>query len=121
MRSILALVLTLVLVALAVPDSAHAKPHDHRDQALALRATTRWLAVYPPRLWLAAELPGPCRALPSGERTCPIAIRLLAWTNGALASWRCAAQAVLPAPNSRAEERRRRTSARCTPLTDLNT
>ena len=121
MRSPLALTLTLVLLALAAPGGASAAPLDHRDQAAALRATTGWLAIYRPGVWIGAELPGPCRALPSGERRCPIAIRLLAWTNGALAPWRCAAQAVLPAPQAGSKRRVRRTSARCTPLTDIHT
>ena len=38
--------------------------------------TTNWIAIYPARLWIAVELPRPCRALPSGRRICPIAIRL---------------------------------------------
>ena len=108
--------LTLVLVVLVAPTGARAAPPDHRDQAAALRATAAWLAIYPPGLWIAAELPGQCRPLPSGERTCPIAIRLLAWTDGEPAPWRCAAQAVLRAPRSRSRHRARRTSARCTPL-----
>jgi hypothetical protein len=119
MRSLRALILALVLLALAAPAGARAGPRDHRDQAAALRATTSWLAIYSPRVWIGVELPGRCRALPSGSRSCPIAIRLLAWTAGALTPWRCVAQAVLPAPTSRAEHSVRRTSAHCTPLPDI--
>ena len=120
MRSPLALTLTLVVLALAAPAGASAAPLDHQDQAAALRATTGWLAIYSPRVWIGVELPGRCRPLPRGRRRCPIAIRLLAWTGGALAPWRCVAQAVLPAAPSRAGDSVRRTSAHCTPLPDTH-
>jgi hypothetical protein len=116
MRSLLALTLTFALLAPATPAAAGT---GHRDQAAALRATAAWLAIYPPDLWIAPELPQPCRELPSGKRTCRIAIRLLAWTGGALAPWRCVARAVIPAPKSQSRHRARRTSARCAPITDV--
>ena len=111
------LLLTLALVVFAAPATASPRPHQQRDQAVALQVTTNWIAIYPTRLWIAVELPGPCRVLPGGRRTCPIAIRLLAWTDGVLAPWRCAAHAVLPARQSRSRARPRRTSSRCAPLT----
>ena len=121
MRPLLGLTLTFVLLAPAPPAAAGTGPPDHRDQAAALRATAAWLAIYPPGHWIAPELPQPCRKLPSGKRTCRIAIRLLAWTGGALAPWRCVARAVLPAPKSQSRHRVRRTSAHCAPLTDVIT
>lgn len=113
MRILLTLTLALPLLAFAAP--AAASPREQRDQAVALQVTTDWMASYPAGLWIAVELPRPCRALPSGRRTCPIAIRLLAWTDGVLAPWRCAAHAVLPA---RSKARARRTSADCEPAVD---
>jgi hypothetical protein len=117
-RSLVALALTSVLLAAAPPAAAGARAPRDRDRAAALRATSAWLAIYPPDLWMAVELPEPCRERPDGTRTCEIAIRLLAWTGGALAPWRCVAQAVLPDPKSSSARRVRRTSARCTQLTD---
>ena len=111
-----ALTLLLPLLAFAAPATASPRPPQQRDQAVALQVTTNWIAIYPARLWIAVELPQPCRALPSGRRICPIAIRLLAWTDGVLAPWRCAAHAVLPARQSRSRARARRTSSRCAPL-----
>jgi hypothetical protein len=78
------------------------------------------MTIYPAGLWIAVELPQPCRALPAGRRICPIAIQLLAWTHGVLTPWRCAAHALLPAPQSRSKARVRRTSAHCAPLMDAN-
>ena len=116
MRILLALTLTLLLLAFAAPATVSPRPPQQRDQAVALQVTTNWIAIYPARLWIAVELPQPCRALPSGRRICPIAIRLLAWTGGVLAPWRCAAHAVLPARQSHSRARARRTSSRCAPL-----
>lgn len=113
----LALTLALPLLAFATPATASPRPLQQRDQAAALQVTTDWIANYPARLWIAVELPRACRALPSGRRICPIAIRLLAWTDGVLAPWRCAAHVVLPARQSRSRVRGRRTSSRCAPLT----
>jgi hypothetical protein len=111
------LVLTLALpLALADPAPASPGPPEQREQAVALQVTTNWMAIYPAGLWIAVELPQPCRALPSGRRICPIAIRLLAWTDGVPAPWRCTAHAVLPAPQARSKARVRRTSARCASL-----
>jgi hypothetical protein len=87
-----------------------------RDQVKAMRLTVDWLATYPEDLWLGVELPGPCRALPSGRRACPIAISLRAWTRGELAPWRCDAQILLPPLGS--TTRARRTSARCHELAE---
>jgi hypothetical protein len=112
----LALTLTLPLLAYAGPATASPGPPQQREHAVALQVTTNWIAIYPADLWIAVELPQPCRALPSGRRICPIAIRLLAWTDGVPAPWRCAAHAVLPSPHARAKARVRRTSAHCAPL-----
>ena len=115
-RILLGLALTLPLLALASPTTASPRLSQQRDQAVALQLTADWIATYPARLWIAVELPHPCRALPSGRRICPSAIRLLAWTDGVLAPWRCVAHAVLPARQSRTSSRGRRTSSRCTAL-----
>jgi len=120
MRILLTLALMLPLLAFAAPATPSVRPSQQRDQAVALHVSTNWMAIYPARLWIAVELPQPCRALPSGRRTCPIAIQLRAWTDGALAPWRCSAHAVLPAPQSRSTARSRRTSADCAPLMDAN-
>ena len=120
MRILLTLTLTLKLLACAAPATATARPSQQRDQAVALHVSTNWMAIYPAHLWIAVELPQPCRAVPSGRRICPIAIQLRAWTDGALAPWRCSAYAVLPAPQSRSAARSRRTSADCAPLMDAN-
>ena len=116
MRILLVLTPSLPLLAFAAPATASPRSLQQRDQAVALRVTTNWIAIYPARLWIAVELPQPCRALPSGTRICPIAIRLLAWTDGVLAPWRCVAHAVLPARQSRSSARGRRTSSRCAAL-----
>ena len=116
MRILLVLTVTLPLLALATPATGSPRPPRQRDQAVALRVTTDWIAIYPARLWIAVELPRPCLALPSGRRTCPIAIRLLAWTDGVLAPWRCVAHAVLPARRSRSRGSGRSCAARCAPL-----
>ena len=73
MRVLLVLTLMLPLLAFAAPATASAAPPRQRDQAVALQVTTDWIAIYPARLWIAVELPRPCRALPSGRRICPIA------------------------------------------------
>ena len=116
MGILLVLTLTLPLLAYAPTATARQRPPQQRDQAVALQLTTSWIAIYPARLWIAVELPQPCRTLPSGRRMCPIAIRLLAWTDGVLAPWRCLAHAVLPPRQSRSRGRGRRTSARCAPI-----
>lgn len=120
LRVLLTLALAVPALAVAAPATASPGSPEQRDQAVALQVTTDWMAIYPARLWIAVELPRPCRALPRGRRTCPIAIRLLAWTDGVLAPWRCTAHAVLPARRSRARADVRRTSAHCAPLIDAN-
>jgi hypothetical protein len=94
---------------------AHAGParSARDDQVAALRSATRRLALYPPPLWVGVEPPGTCRALPSGRRSCPIAITLRVWGAGGLEPWRCAAHVLLPAPGRGGEPHR--TSADCAP------
>jgi hypothetical protein len=83
--------------ASAGPAAAH---RADRDQVKALRMTIDWLTTYSEDLWVGVELPGECRTLADGRRSCPIAISLRAWTHGELAPWRCQATALLPAPRS---------------------
>jgi hypothetical protein len=108
----LALAVALML-AFALPAHAAPAPSPRDDQVAALRATTRWLALYPPDLWLGVESPGECRRLPSGRRSCPIAITIKAWSADRLDSWRCAAHVLLPAPGHGGAQHR--TSADCRP------
>jgi hypothetical protein len=102
-----------LMLAFALPAHAAPAPSTREDQIAALRATTRWLALYPPELWLGVEPPGTCRHLPSGRRSCPIAIAIRAWSADRLDPWRCAAHVLLPAPGHGGAPRR--TSADCAP------
>ena len=125
MRILSVLTLALPLLAFAAPATASPRPPQQRDQAVALRVTTNWIAIYPARLWIAVELPQPCRALPSGRRICPIAIRLLAWTDGVLAPWRCVAhefsQPVSRVPAPAGGARAPGAQHSCTPTREITT
>ena len=99
--------------ACARPAHAQAARPARDDQVAALRSATRWLALYPPPLWVGVEPPGACRALPSGRRSCPVAITLRVWSAGRLDPWRCAAHVLLPAPGRGGTPHR--TSADCSP------
>jgi hypothetical protein len=102
-------------LGLACAAPAHAEParSARDDQVAALRAATSWLALDPPELWVGIEPPGACRRLPSGRRSCPIAITLRVWSADRLDPWRCAAHVLLPAPGRDGVPRR--TSADCSP------
>jgi hypothetical protein len=114
LRTCCAIALAAALAfACAGPAHAGPAPSTGADQVAALRAATRWLAIYPPPLWLGVEPPGTCRRLPSGRRSCPIAITLRVWSADRLLPWRCAAHVMLPAPGRRGAPHR--TSADCTP------
>src|SRR6266508_4577632 len=102
-----------LMFAFALPAHAAPAPSTRDDQVAALRSATRWLALYPPPLWVGVEPPGACRHMPSGRRSCPIAIMLRVWSADRLEPWRCAARVLLPAPGRGGAPHR--TSADCTP------
>jgi hypothetical protein len=118
---LLGLAATISAMVLAQPGSAAsgesgAPDRTDRDQVKALRLTVDWLATYPEELWVGVDMPGRCRTLPGGTRTCPVAISLRAWTGGELAPWRCEAEVLLPP--ARSTKPARRTNARCNQLPD---
>ena len=104
-------VIAVSAVSMADPASA---AQSQRDQASAMRMSVKWLNLYEPRFWVGVELPGACATRPGGERRCPIAITIRAWTGGALVAHRCAAEAVLPPRNAKGKPTR--SSASCTPF-----